>query len=150
MHPVTLATFNEKDQAEVLKNRLERAGVRAEVRDATKVQRFLFAREHMAGITVEVDRRDFDHACRMVKDWDKKEGVLQDAVHCPQCGSTRVEYPQYTRKFFTPAFHLSIGIALGLIKKEFYCEDCQYTWPMEEKVDLDRDALGWPRKRNGP
>ena len=144
MQMITVATFNEREDAEALQSKLESAGIKTCVQDLQPLQRLLFAGDHLARITVEVTRKDFDKAREMLKMWDGPTGPLKEAIHCPQCGSTRVEYPQYGRKFVTPAFHLSLAIAFGIIKKEFYCEDCQYTWPREEKIDVPRDPLGWP------
>ena len=39
----------------------------------------------------------------------------------------RFEYPQMTRKFLTPAL-AGILFALKIFQKEFYCQDCQFTW----------------------
>jgi transposase-like protein len=103
-------------------------------------------KNHEACVTVDVDKRDYDKVCDLVRDWERGNGMMQNAVHCPQCGSPRIEYPQYTKKFVTPSFHLGLGIALGIIPKEFYCTECQYTWPSEMKADVERDILGWPKK----
>ncbi len=42
-----------------------------------------------------------------------------------------------TRKFLTPAM-ASILFALKIFPKEFYCEDCQYTWTNEGQPTLAR------------
>jgi hypothetical protein len=48
----------------------------------------------------------------------------------PACNSTRIQYPQLTRKFLTPAL-AGILLALKIFPKEFYCEDCHFTWTNE-------------------
>ena len=52
------------------------------------------------------------------------------ALRCPQCNSTRIEYPQLTRKFLTPAAGRQ-SFALKVFPKEFYCQDCHFTWTDE-------------------
>jgi hypothetical protein len=56
------------------------------------------------------------------------DGALHDAVRCPDCGSSRIEYPQFTRKFLTPNV-IGLLSAMHLFEKEYYCEDCHFTWP---------------------
>jgi hypothetical protein len=140
---MTLATFNYLDQAQVLKERLEQAGIRAVIYDDSKLQRFGFLTEPMATKKVEVEPKDFESAKRLLNDWDKAEGLLRDAVRCPQCKSSRVQYPQFTRKFITPMV-VELFVVIGLFPKEFYCEDCHYTWPKNPTLESEKDRLGWP------
>ena len=58
-------------------------------------------------------------------------------IRCPQCGSSNIEYPQMTRKFLTPAL-VAVLCALKIIPKEFYCQDCHYTWSNEEERTIGR------------
>jgi ribosomal protein L37AE/L43A len=132
MNLVTVATFNERKKAEPLKHRLEKTGIHAEIRDESKYQWFWFVTKPAAGIRLKVYKKDFETARRLVREWETAEGVLRDAVRCPECGSSRVEYPQFTRKFFLPNL---VGVAslLRIIDKEFFCQECEYTWPKEMK-----------------
>jgi len=50
--------------------------------------------------------------------------ILEKAVHCPSCGSLRVNYPQMTRKFILPTVILHLGIIFRAIDHECYCESC--------------------------
>src|SRR2546430_4883116 len=106
MEPVTIATFNEKENAQPLVTRLEQAGIHAEIHDETKLQKFYFLSENYAGIRVRVDAKEFERAKNLIETWDKQEGILRKALHCPKCGSSRVQYPQFTRQFFLPSFFL--------------------------------------------
>jgi len=148
MKTVPVATFNEREPAVRLQQRLEAAGFTAVVTDQSKIERFWFVSEPLAAIHLEVEPSRYLEARRLIEDWDRTNPVLTDAVRCPECHSSRVEYPQMTRKFVTP----SIGVVLMLLRlvpREFYCLDCHYTWPKESKApEPDRDLLGWPvRKR---
>jgi hypothetical protein len=146
MDVVTVLTFNEPEQAEPLKQRLEQAGIHAQIYDERKLQRFGFlSPEPLAGIRLRVDRKDFERARELLREWHEREGALRDAIHCPECGSSRVEYPQFTRKFVLPNFG-ALLCAIGLMEWEFYCQECQFTWPRKVNVPPKLDILGWPKK----
>jgi hypothetical protein len=145
MEPVTVLTFNEPEQAEPLKQRLEQSGIPAAIYDERKLQRAFLSRESLAGIRLRVDRKDFERARVMLADWHAREGILRDAIHCPSCGSSRVQYPQFTRKFVLPNFG-ALLCAVGLMEWKFYCQECQFTWPRKENVPPNLDVLGWPKK----
>ena len=143
---MTIAPLEDRNIAESVLHKLETRGIHAVLHDQGTLQRFFRIKDHKAGFTVDVDKNDFLKTCDLVRGWDTSEHVLEHAVHCPQCSSSKIEYPQYTRKFLTPSFHLGLALALGLIPKEYYCNDGQYTWPSELKPEVPTDILGWPRK----
>lgn len=145
MDPVTVLTFNEPEQAEPLKQRLEQAGISAAVYDERKLQRAFLSPQPLAGIRLRVDRKDFERARELLWGWHQRDGVLRDAIHCPECGSSRVEFPQFTRKFVLPNFG-ALLCAIGLMEWQFYCQECQFTWPRKQNVPLNLDVLGWPKK----
>jgi hypothetical protein len=141
---LTVATFNEREQARPLMQWLENAGIHADILDERRMQRFWFMSEPLAGIHVQVHPDHFDQARELVKQWDR-EGALKEAVHCPQCGSARMQYPQMNRKFLTTSL-VELAYVVRLVDREFYCEDGHYTWPKEVKPEVERDLLGWPMK----
>jgi hypothetical protein len=152
MNTITLAAFNSRAPAESLARRLEETGVCAVVHDQSRLQRFAFLAEPFAAFHLDVERSQFDAACDLVRRWDAAEGVLREAVRCPECGSARVEYPQMTRKFVTPDIAV-LGYVLRFVDKKFYCQECQFTWSREPAVppapwdgSRELDILGWPRK----
>jgi hypothetical protein len=146
MSLLTVASFNEMDPAETLKDRLEQAGIHAEIYDESKVQRYWFMSQPSAWVKLRVDPKDFDSTRRLLDGLDVIEGALSEAVRCPQCQSSRIEYPQFTRKFITPTL-MELFCAVKLLDKEYYCEDCHYTWPKVEKLKPETDILGWPREK---
>lgn len=149
---LTVATFNEKEQAEAVRKRLEEAGIHAEVYDESKLQKFWFFSKPRAGEKVRVDEQDFDRAREVLQGLDAAEHVLDQAVRCPQCHSSRIEYPQFTRKFITPTL-VEIFCTTKLVEKSYYCEDCHYTWPAVPQPPPPKwggeelDILGWPRRK---
>ncbi len=142
---ITVATFNDPEPAEALRVRLELAGHHALHYDESRMQRFWFLTEPQAAHKVEVEEEKLTEAHRLIKEWDRADGVMSPAVCCPQCHASRVEYPQFTRKFFTPAFG-ELLVTLRVFSKMFYCQDCQLTWPKEEEPKPGLDLLNWSNK----
>jgi hypothetical protein len=140
MGRVTVATFNAEPPAKVVRDRLEQNGVAACIVDERNVQRFWFLSKQYAGVRVKVEKPDFDRASDLLEKLDLQEGIMSEAIRCPQCDSSRVEYPQMTRYFILPTLLAQVGHLLGIIKYRFYCRTCQHTWvprPMDippEKV----------------
>lgn len=135
---VTIATFNEPAQAKKLKARFIEAGVHADIHNEAPLQQVGFMSKPQANAKVFVDDKDFERAQGLMVEWEATDPVIAAAViRCPQCGSSRIEYPQMTRKFMTPALVILL-CALKIIPKEFYCEDCHYTWNNEEERTIGR------------
>ncbi|HEY6166441.1 MAG TPA: hypothetical protein VI454_00285 [Verrucomicrobiae bacterium] len=142
MNTVPLATFNELEPAQQLQERLQQAGIQSTLRDESKLERFWFMSDPLAAIHLGVSQPDYLRARAMILEWDKADAVLKEAVHCPECNSTRVEYPQTSRKFVTPML-ANVLMVLRLAKREFYCLDCHFMCPTFERLEPERDALGW-------
>ncbi len=142
-----VASFNETASAESLANRLREAGYQAEVRNESGEQKWkLYSLDPKAHIRVVVPEEQTPQAEAVLLEWDAADGVLSAAVRCPECGSARVEYPQFSRRTIMGAFPAAFAAA-GVIERDFYCEKCHYTWPAEPPaVEPELDPLGWPKK----
>jgi hypothetical protein len=145
MRSVTLVTFNDREHAEPVVSRLQKSGFHPHLRDESKWQRRHLA-EQLASVKVCVDEMEYEPAKQRLKEWDASEHCLEQAVCCPECGSSDVDYPQVTRKFIFPAIHTLI-YRLGWAEKEFYCNTCHHTWPLRAKIESERDLLNWPIKK---
>ena len=144
---INLASFNKLDKAEPLMERLKAAGVRAEIHDESPEQKTWFMTgEPKAHIRLRVNKEDFEAAQKLVLEWDRADGVLKDAVRCPECGSARVEYPQFSRRTGTSA-GFAVLAAAGIIERTYYCENCQFTWPDKTPEAPDLDVLNWPKEK---
>jgi hypothetical protein len=146
MRSVTLATFNDRDHAQPVVNRLQQAGFHAQLHDETNWQKHRFA-EKLASVKVQVEENEYETAKQQLKEWDATEHWLDQAICCPECKSSDVDYPQVTRKFIMPSLH-ALFYRLGLEEKLFYCNTCHHTWPLRVKVEPERDALNWPVKNS--
>lgn len=148
MDPITVLTFNNMEPAIAMRRRLREAGIPAEIYDESQVQKYWFLSKPLASIRLQVNHPDYERARHLLADWIG-EGALREAIHCPECGGSRVEYPQFSRKFILPAAG-ALLCAVGLIQREFYCQECQWTWPLKPKSQPQTDPLGWPVKPPPP
>lgn len=126
---VTIATFNEAAKAKHLKDRLQQAGLKADVHNEG-MQGVAFMGKPQANAKVMVDEQDFEAAHKLMVEWEPTDPDIGAAIRCPNCQSPRIEYPQMTRRFFTP-WLANLLFAMKIFEKEFYCRDCQFTWTNE-------------------
>ena len=143
MKTIPVATFNDLPAAQALRDVFQKAGVKASIRNESKLERLWFISEPLAAIHVDVDRVDFLQARQLLQQWEKADANAVGVVHCPECGSSRVEFPQITRKFLMPMVQ-ALFMSMHLIPREYYCEDCHFTWPKEKPVEPERDILNFP------
>ena len=135
---VTIATFNEPGKAKRLKDRLQQAGLKADIHNEGHLQAVAFMSKPQANVKVHVEDDDFERAQQLMTEWEASDPDIAAAiVRCPQCGSSSIQYPQLTRKAITPAV-ARVLFALRIFPKEFYCEDCHFTWTNEEERTLGR------------
>jgi transposase-like protein len=126
---VTIATYNEPAKAKRLKEKFQAAGVKTDVHNEAGLQTYAFMSKPQANVKVMVEEEDFESAQALLVEWEAADPDI-GALRCPQCNSPRLEYPQLTRKFLTPAL-AGILFALRIFQKEFYCQDCHFTWTNE-------------------
>ena len=131
MNRTTVAIFGTRSKAEPLQQRLVQAGIPAEIHDELHLQKLWFISKDRTGARLEVPSDQFERAYQLLLDWDAAEGLLRDAVRCPECKSLRVQYPQFTRKSLIPNLVVGTLAAIGQIEKQYYCDDCHYTWPKQ-------------------
>ena len=135
---VTIATFNEPAKAKELKTRFQKAGLRADVHNEGPLQAVGFMSKPQANAKVFIEDSDFERAQSLMVEWESTDPAIAAAlVRCLQCGSSRIEYPQMTRKFLTPAL-VAVLCAIKIIPKEFYCEDCHFTWSNQQERTIGR------------
>ena len=98
---VTIATYNDPAKAKHLRDKFREAGVKADLHNEANLQTYAFMSKPKANAQVMVEDADFDRAQALMVDWEAADPEIS-ALHCPQCNSTRIQYPQLTRKFITP------------------------------------------------
>ena len=126
-----------------MRRRLEEEHIPARVHDSGILRHLWFVHRPGAVVRLDVSAKDFQKSQQLLQAMDsgRKGRPTVPAIHCPECRSTRVIYPQFTGKFFLPNL-IGLLSGLGLVKKEYYCEDCHYTWlPKGERSHDHRKHL---------
>ncbi len=139
-HPwVNVAFFENINDGRILETFLRDKGVDVRTFNDKFLQNFLFLCPPHVTFRVQVRRDHFQQAVQAMD--EAHPPILEKAIHCPSCGSLRVNYPQMTRKFFLPTVALHLGIIFRIIAHECYCENCHLTWnlsPDAAKVRVPR------------
>lgn len=142
---MTLATFNKRAQAETLKERLTGAGISSQIFDESSLQKtWLATSEPKAHIRLRVKKEEIEQAQGHLQEWDAADGIMKEAVRCPECGSSRIEYPQFSRRTGFSVV-LALFASMGLIERQYFCQSCQFTWPDKIAVEPELDVLNWPK-----
>ena len=128
MNRIRVALFETLAQAGAVRARLVQAGVPAEIRDGPGLARLWFVSRRAGGARLEVSAEHLEQAMRLLVRWDTEEGALLQAIHCPECRSLEVDYPQFTEKSLLTNLTIGFMAGLGLVEKDYYCERCHCMW----------------------
>lgn len=129
-----VALFESMNDGRALQNFLDENRIEARTYDDKVFRYFLFLRPPRLVWHVQVRKGSFNFAVELLK--SKSPPVLEKALHCPDCGSLRVNYPQMTRKFVLPTIMLHLGIIFRVIEHKCYCEDCHEMWSLPKRVNV--------------
>src|SRR5690348_8583825 len=112
MSRMRVAFFDDRAGAEPICQRLVQAGIHAEIHNESRLAKLWFVSKSRTGVQLEVSVNEVERVRHLLTRWDTESGGLNAAVRCPECGSMRIEYPQFTEKsFFT---NLAIGLLAEL------------------------------------
>jgi hypothetical protein len=137
---VDLATFDLVTDARHFKGLLVEEGFPAQLHDERKLQRYWFAAKPKAGIHVAVHEQDLEPIRRRIAEQPAVRAAYQRAILCPECQSSRVQYPQMTRKNVLPTILAKFLVAIGAMEHKCYCEDCHFTWPYSAAKSRQKPA----------
>ena len=131
MNTIPIALFSSRREAESVQKLLAAAGVTARIQEESALQRLWFVSKKSAGVYLEVADAQFEEAEKLLAVLEAK-GALAHAAHCPQCKSLRVNYPQFARNSVMTNMAAGLAAEIGLVERDYYCEQCHYTWPKEQ------------------
>jgi hypothetical protein len=131
MKNMPVALFSNRAKAEDVQRRLSQAGFSPTINDGPGLTKLWFVSNHSGDVRVEVPPDQYNRAEQFLVDLIDSEGRIEGAIRCPECGSLRVDYPQYARHSFLTNLAGGLLAGLHLIEKDYYCEDCHFTWPKE-------------------
>ena len=139
-----VAVFEDLRAGRAVEALLTRQGLQARIYDDKFLRTLLFLRPPRATFRLQVHTADFDRAHEILQSGPKNG--LRYAIHCPDCGSRQVSYPQMTRKFMLPTILLHAGILLRLVDHQCYCERCHCMWSLRNRSSVVPEISGdaWP------
>lgn len=125
---LTVATFDFLKESQELAHFLSQEGMPSKIQDERKLQKSWFWAKPIAGIHVQVPESSFEQVQHCLETSPLAKQLLHRATRCPSCNSVRVHYPQMTRKNVLPTLVAQILVMAGVMKREYYCENCHHTW----------------------
>lgn len=139
-----VAVFESREAGKAFETFLLEHGFEARIYDDKLFRYFLFLRPPQVTYRVQVGKSQFVKAENLLAAGPPT--VLTKAIHCPDCGSLRVNYPQMTRKFILPTILLHLGIIFRVIEHQCYCENCHQMWHLaaDAPVRKARTARWFP------
>lgn len=123
-----IALFSNSEKARPLQQRLQAAGIPAQLHGESPLAKLWFVSRRDAGEQVLVPDDHIGPAERLLVDLDGQD-VIREAIRCPECKSLRVLYPQYAQNSLLTNLLIGVAASLRLVERDFYCQDCHYTWP---------------------
>lgn len=139
-----VAVFENLDTAQAMETFLRNSAFETRTYDDKLFRYFLFLRPPRVTYRVQVGKTQHGDAVKLLD--AQPPAVLTKAIHCPACGSVRVNYPQMTRRFVLPTILLHLGIIFRVIEHECYCENCHHMWnlPADARVRKVRTVRWFP------
>ncbi len=138
MSRIRIALFSDRAAAEPIRQRLMAAGLPAELHYEPALAKLWFVSKRGGGVRLEVPLPFATRASCLLLEWDSAQEFLRDAIRCPECGSLRADYPQYTEKSLLTNLVIGLLAELRLVERKYYCEDCHFMWskPSSKPVRL--------------
>jgi hypothetical protein len=132
--PIPIASFDHLPPAQTLARELSAKGFEAGVLNETAEQALkFFTATPRAQFRVTVPPDRMEDALRAFASLEPlpperaRECPLRQVIRCPECGSTIVEYPQFSRNTIVGALP-AVAAAVGIVEPEFFCKTCHLTW----------------------
>lgn len=132
MTRIRVALFPDHCAAEPARQRLAEVGIPARIHHEPGVARLWFVSTRNGGARLEVPAFYEEAAVKVLIEGDAATTLLGSAVRCPECGSLRVDYPQFTQKSLLTNLMLGVAAELRLLERDYYCEDCHCMWAKPE------------------
>ena len=123
-----IAAFENRFEAEKLFQLLEDRGVPSTLVDLSVQQPENAIPPDFAQYQIQVQESDEKAAEAIAYGTEEGLALLQPAVHCPECGSLRVLYPNIPRNFLVSAV-MRVMVKMHVLDGQYLCMSCQHEWP---------------------
>lgn len=124
MNLVTIASFDNYIEANIVLGKLQNEGIQAFLRDEYTVTIDPFLANALGGIKLTVMERDADEARKMLALFAAEKRAW---LECPSCHSQNVEYisnPAKSGNWLAAILSFSISSYAVSIKKNYHCFNC--------------------------
>jgi hypothetical protein len=79
MNRLPVAIIGQRAIAEPLRQRLESAGIHAEIHDELRLEKLWESHDRAPFVRLEVPAENFERACNLLHEWDRQDGALRVA-----------------------------------------------------------------------
>lgn len=122
---ITVYTAKDTFEANLVKSKLEEAGIKAFIEKET-ISSVLPNFKGMMGLylNVKVDNADKDLALEVLE--IKKNN---QEIKCPNCGSENIEFTfgeNKFKKYFIIFISILVATPMGNLTRDYYCKDCGF------------------------
>jgi DNA-directed RNA polymerase subunit M/transcription elongation factor TFIIS len=125
---VTIASFSQTIQADLARSKLESEGIECVLADDYTVSVNWLYSNAIGGVKLRVRESDAREALALLGQESPDVADSEpDAIHCPQCGSTDVEFEKYRRRFAFASW-LLLGFPIPFLKRAWKCKKCGHQW----------------------
>ena len=134
---VTIAKFTYSSEAQIVKGRLEDDGIPVFLSDNFTIDTDPLVSNAIGGVKVKVYKEDEQRALETLKEISKySTDDHGNAIHCPNCDSTRIEYFSNV-KDVKSLIHFLFGFFIsGLpwyVRHQYQCEECSLKFNLEKE-----------------
>jgi len=129
---VPLVTLNDCAKAAPIQRLLANAGIAAEIDDEL-LEKLWFVSKEEATPGSMFQWINLSAPKSFARVGTRPKNIARgDSV--PECQSLQVHYPQFAHRSLIPNLMMGFLAKIGLIEKEYYCENCHYTWPKRNQA----------------
>ncbi len=134
---VTIATFSQPVEADLVKSKLESENIECFIADQAIIQLNWLYSNAVGGVKLQVREVDAKKALEIIRsrseELDCQEEDAEAAkLKCPKCNSSYIAYEKFSKRVVFLSW-LFLGIPLPFLKRMHRCVDCGHEWKAKAK-----------------
>jgi len=128
--PTAIASFDSADPAQIVAGRLRDTCFQAAVVDTSGDELWVrLGLQPRGQFKVMVPLVQAERALSWLREFDASEQLLAAAVRCPECGSTRVEFPGEAQHQLGELF----TVPSDPLHHDYLCRRCKLVWQSDSE-----------------
>jgi tetratricopeptide (TPR) repeat protein len=138
---VTIASYSQEGEAQVVRGRLEAEGIWAVVADEGIVNANWLYSIAVGGVKVRVRESDVERALSIlgIELQDDELEQEEESAKCPRCGSAEIRYELFERRAVFGSW-LVLSVPLPFAKRKWRCKSCGYEWRWDNPLEGDGET----------